>query len=553
MIVGGPIYTLDDDGRRVDGVALRDGRLIVVGSAEEARAVVGPETRVVDLAGRALLPAFHDAHVHPVSAGIELGQCNLNDLATADAVLDGVARCVASHGSRPWIVGGGFPLTAFAGGAPDRAALDRLTGDRPTALSSSDSHTMWVNGAALRVAGITRDTPDPPAGRIERDATGEPTGVLRETATGLVGRHVPPSSADEMQAGLQRALALMAQVGIVSFQEANADPAMVATYRAVARSGGLTARARLALATDPTRDTSQVDDLLAVRATVTEPGLTASSAKLFLDGVLESATAAVIEPYVPLPGAASDHGDDARGLPTFSREALDALVIRLDREGFQVHMHAIGDRAIREGLDAIAAADRVNGRRDRRAHMAHVQLIDPADHARFAALGVVATIQPLWAYADAFITDLTEPRLGPQRSRFLYPFASLQRAGASLAGGSDWSVTSVNPWHAIQVAVTRQPIADSSRTPPWLPDERIDLTTALRAYTRGGAYVNFEEADSGSLTVGRWADLIVVDRDPFTVPASDLHRLQVQWTVKEGREVYRAPGFTPSGSARRPS
>ena len=544
---GGAIITLDGARRRVEALAVRDGRIVVAGTAAEARAMAGPATRLVDLHGRVVLPAFHDAHVHPVSAGVELGQCNLNDLATAEAVLAMVGRCVEAQRGRPWLVGGGFVLTAFPGGSPDRQSLDRLTGDQPAALSSSDGHTLWVNSAALRAARISRATVDPPAGRIERDARGEPTGVLRESASELVTRLMPEVTAAEYEAGLLRALAAMNRVGIVSFQEASARAATVAAYRAVARAGTLSARARLSLYADPARDASQVDDFVALRQSVVEPGLSAGAVKIFVDGVIEAGTAALLEPYLPLEGerAAPPSSPEARGLPNFTDAALAALVTRLDRDGFQTHMHAIGDRAVRQGLDAIAAADRANGRRDRRAHIAHIELVDPADHARFASLGVVATMQPLWAYADAFITNLTEPRLGPARSRYLYPFGSLQRAGARLAGGSDWSVSSVNPLDAIQVAVTRVALDAPASAPAWLPDERLDLTTALEAYTRGGAYLNFEDADSGALEVGKFADLIVLDRDPYAVAPHELHRLRVLWTVKEGREVYRADGFTP--------
>jgi len=547
VIHGGAIITLDGARRRVEALAVRDGRIVVAGTEADARAMAGPATRLVDLHGRVVLPAFHDAHVHPMSAGVELGQCNLNDLATTDAVLAMVGRCVEAQRGRPWLVGGGFVLTAFPGGAPDRQSLDRLTGDQPAALSSSDGHTLWVNSAALRAARVTRATVDPPAGRIERDARGEPTGVLRESASELVTRLMPEVTPEEYEAGLLRALAAMNRVGIVSFQEASAREAMVTAYRAVARNGKLSARARLSLYADPARDASQVDGFVALRQSVVEPGLSAGTVKIFVDGVIEAGTAALIEPYLPLEGgrAAPASSPEARGLPNFSDAALAALVTRLDREGFQAHMHAIGDRAVRQGLDAIAAADSANGRRDRRAHIAHIELVDPADHARFAPLGVVATMQPLWAYADAFITDLTEPRLGPARSQYLYPFASLQRAGARLAGGSDWSVSSVNPLDAIQVAVTRTAIDAPASAPAWRPDERLDLTTALEAYTRGGAYVNFEDADSGALEVGKFADLIVLDRDPYAVAPNELHRLCVLWTVKEGREVYRAEGFTP--------
>jgi predicted amidohydrolase YtcJ len=546
VLLGGSVLTLDAEGRRVEALAVRDGRLVVVGTEDEGRAAAGPASRVIDLGGRTVLPAFHDAHVHPVSAGVELGQCNLNDLATADAIHEAIGGCVEAQRGRPWLVGGGFVLTAFPGGAPDRGALDRLAGNQPVALSSSDGHTLWVNSAALELAGITRDTPDPPAGRIERDRQGEPTGVLRESAMALVNRHVPPTTPAEFEAGLLRALEVINRVGIVSFQEANASDAAVAAYRAVAKAGRLSARARLSLGTDPRRDASQADQLAATRDAVVEPGLSANTVKIFVDGVIEAGTAALIDPYLPLAGEPpAVSGEAVRGLPNFADAALRALGVRLDRDGFQLHLHAIGDAAVRQALDAIDTADRVNGRRDRRAHLAHVQLVAPADFARFALLDVTANIQPLWAYADSFITDLTEPRLGPERSRFLYPFASLRKAGARLAGGSDWSVTSVNPLHAIQVAVTRKAIDAPADELPWLPDERLDLTTALQVYTRGGAYLNFEDHVSGSLEVGKFADLIVLDRDPYAVPAHDLHTLQVLWTLKEGREVFRAASFTP--------
>ena len=283
-----------------------------------------------------------------------------------------------------------------------------------------------------------------------------------------------------------------------------------------------------------------------------EPGLSAAAAKLFVDGVIEAGTAALLEPYVPLQGEPPPSSPgSARGLPTFTDAALTALVTRLDREGFQLHMHAIGDGAVRQALDAIAAADGANGRRDRRAHLAHVQLVDPADQPRFAALGVVVNMQPLWAYADAFITDLTEPRLGAVRSRYLYPFASLRKAGARLAGGSDWSVTSVNPLHAIQVAVTRKALDGACRRPGLAAGRAARPgPRALEAYTRGGAYLAFEDDDSGSIEVGKRADLVVLDRDPYAVAPHDLHRLQVQWTLKEGKEVFRAPTFTPASGPR---
>jgi predicted amidohydrolase YtcJ len=542
LLVGGVIHTFDAGRSRAEALAIRDGRIVAVGTTAEVEALAGPETRTVDLAGRFVMPAFHDAHVHPMSAGVELGQCNLNDLPTAAATLDAIAACMAANGDRPWLVGGGWVLTAFPPGQPRRQELDAITGDTPAVFSSSDGHTVWVNSAALKAAGITRATTEPESGRIDRDARGEPTGLLRESATELISRVVPPTTQEEYQAGLLRALARMHQFGIVSFQEASAREPMVEAYRAVARQGRLTARAHLSLYADPKQGAAQVDRFVATRAAVTEPGLTAGTVKIFVDGVIEASTAYLLEPYRPIKGEpASAH---PRGLPNFTDEALAELVTRLDREGFQAHMHAIGDAGIRQGLDAIAAAIRANGPRDRRPHIAHIQLFHPDDIGRFRELGVVANMQPLWAFADDFIRNLTEPRLGAERSQWLYPFGALQKAGARLAGGSDWSVSSVNPLDAIEVAVTRKALGAPDDAPAWLPEHRLDLETALAAYTNGGAYVAFED-DSGSIETGKRADVIVLDRNLFDIPVRQIHEARVLWTLADGREVHRAEGFTP--------
>lgn len=539
VLTGGVIHTFDAARSRAEAIAIRDGRIVAVGTTADVQRLAGPGTRTVDLSGRLVLPAFHDAHVHPMSAGVELGQCNLNGLPSAAATLDAIRACVAGNGARPWLVGGGWLLTTFPAGQPRREELDAITGNLPAVLSSSDGHTVWVNSAALKAAGITRATKDPESGRVERDARGEPTGLLREAATELVSRVVPATTGEEYQAGLVRALAQLHRFGIVSFEEASAREAMVDAYRAVARQGKLTARAHLSLYADPALDASQVDRFVATRRAITEPGLTADAVKIFVDGVIEAATAYVIEPYLPVKG---DLPARPRGLPNFTDDALTALVTRLDREGFQTHMHAIGDAGIRQGLDAIAAAARTNGARDRRPHIAHIQLFHPTDIRRFGELGVVANMQPLWAYADDFITTLTEPRLGPERSKWLYPFRALQQAGARLAGGSDWSVSSVNPLDAIEVAVTRKDVGAPDDAPSWLPEQRLDLETAIAAYTNGGAYVTFED-DSGSLEIGKRADLIVLDRNVFELPARQIHEARVLWTLADGREVFGADSF----------
>jgi predicted amidohydrolase YtcJ len=488
------------------------------------------------------MPAFHDAHVHPVSAGVEMGQCNLNDLPTAERTLEAVRACATAQSSRAWLVGGGWALPTFPPGQPRKEDLDAITGNKPAALSSSDGHSMWVNSAALAAAGITRATKDPVAGRIERDARGEPTGLLRESATDLVSKVLPSTTPEEYEAGLLRAMAQMNRVGIVSFQEASARDPRVAAYRSMARQGKLTARAHLSLYADPKEDETQVDRFVRIRQDTTERGVTAGTVKIFMDGVIEAATAALIDPYLPLKGEAS-HSANPRGLPNFTDERLKALVTRLDREGFQTHMHAIGDGAIRQGLDAIAAAGRANGPRDRRPHIAHIQLFHPDDVggsemgvvANTAALGLRRQLHPHAHRAAA----------GPRALEVALSVRRAPSAPARCWRGQRLVGHPVDPLHTIQVAVTRKALDAPADAPAWLPEQRLDLATALAAYTNGGAFVTFEEKDSGSLEVGKLADIIVLDQNLFEIPAEQIHQAHVLWTLFEGQEVYRGEGFNP--------
>jgi predicted amidohydrolase YtcJ len=335
---------------------------------------------------------------------------------------------------------------------------------------------------------------------------------------------------------------MLNRLGIVALQEASADEPTLDTYLQADREGWLSARVRMSLHVEPEEGEGELERLLEMRRRGTAR-VRPEAAKLYLDGVIESRTAALLEPYQN-PATGSSGSPPQRGLPLWEPDVLSALVTRLDREGFQVHMHVIGDAAIRMGLDAVEAARRTNGARDARPHMVHLQLVDPADIPRFRRLGVVADFQALWAYADSYITDLTEPVLGPERSRWLYPVASLMASGAVVVGGSDWSVSSANPLDAIEVAVTRrEPGADPG--PAWIPEERVDLPRMVAAYTIGGAYVGFEESDSGSLEVGKKADLIVLDRNLFELPPHDIHTARVLWTLLEGETVWRDDGWPP--------
>ena len=534
VLLNGAIHARAGDTVSVEALAVRDGLIVYAGSSAGAEASIGEGTRVIDLAGKMVLPGFHDTHMHP-RGGLGLAEPRLDDLESREAVLDSVRRYAAGHPELAWIRGRGWQLPVFPGANPRKEWLDSVAGDRPVYLSAADGHSAWVNSRALALAGITRETPDPPNGRIERDPrTGEPSGTLRESATGLVARHLPRRTTREIEAGLRRALAMANGFGITSLYDADADPELLAGYAALDSAGLLTARVIAALSTDPRAGPLQVDSLRAWRGRYAGTRyFSPRAAKIFVDGVIEAGTAALLAPY---------QGGTGSGEPTLSPGALDTLVAALDAAGFQVHTHAIGDRAVRMSLDAFAFARRHNGPRDARPMIAHLELIDSADIARFAAQGVVPSFQPLWAYADSYIRDLTEPVLGPARSRWLYPIASVSRAGAPLAAGSDWPVSSMNPLLAVQVAITRRP-PDTTTGPAWLPEQRVTLATILTAYSEGGAWAAGEESRTGTLEVGKAADLIVLDRNLYRIPPVEIHSVKVLLTLLDGREVWRDPAM----------
>jgi predicted amidohydrolase YtcJ len=528
VLKGTQIYTMDAARSWAQALAVRDGRIVYVGSDAGVAAFVGPDTRSLALKGRMVLPGFQDAHVHPVSGGVELTQCNLNDLETQEAVVAKIKECAQDRG-KAWLLGGGWLLPLFPGGAPTRELLDSLVPDRPAYLSASDGHTAWVNSKALALAGVTKATPDPPNGRIERDARGEPSGTLRESAASLVADKVPKQTAAERAEGLRRALAYFNKLGITAVQEASAGTGAegggaretLGAYRDAERQGDLTVRVVAALGTDPGRGPDQVDALVGLRREFASARVKPTAVKIFADGVVEPRTAAMLEPYTDRPGQ--------RGEPNFPPDRLNALVARLVREGFSVHVHAIGDRAVRITLDALEAAGARLGAGGPRHQIAHLEFIHPQDVPRFRTLGVIANFQPLWAYADSYITEMTLNGVTAAAARYIYPIGSVVRAGAPLAFGSDWSVSSANPLEGIQTAVTRQGL--DGKPEPFLPEEAIDLATGLAAYTIGAARANGLDAETGSLEVGKLADLAVLEANVFERPIGELGKTRLLLTL----------------------
>jgi len=532
-LTNGRIYTVDAARSWADTVVIDGERIVYVGDASGADALIGAETEVVDLGGRLVLPGFQDAHIHPIGGGVEASACNLNERSGVAEYRSVIAEYAAANPDVEWILGGGWAMSEFGpGGAPSKSILDELVPDRPVYLTSQDGHSAWVNSRALEIAGIDADTPDPEDGRIDRDPeTGEPIGALQEGAMYLVQRHVPETSAAELQQGLRYAVEMLNGFGITSIQDANVDAESLATYRAVEAAGDLSLRVVGSIWWQRDRGLEQVDDLIALRERYDTGGLVRPTAiKIMQDGVMENYTAALLEPYL-VPGG-------TRGIPMVDPDLLTDAVTALDAEGFQVHFHAIGDAAIRQCLDAVEAARLTNGASDHRHHISHLQLIDPEDIPRFGELEVVANFQPVWAYPDKYITELTAPFLGDERMRWMYPIASVRDTGGRLAFGSDWSVSTANPFPQIEVAVRRLDPLGGEDSEPLVAEERISLEEAIAAFTMGSAFVNHQEEETGSVEVGKLADLIVVDRNVFEIDPADISETRVLVTLFAGTEVH---------------
>ena len=544
IFVNGDVYTVDGVRSWAQAVAVKGGRITAVGTRDDIIDLRGAGTEVVDLHGGLLVPGFQDAHIHPVGGGLDILTCDLHNLHSLDEYLGAISSYAAANPDREWIMGGGWSMDVFPGGTPTKELLDSIVPDRCVYLPNRDGHGVWVNSRALEAAGITKDTPDPEDGRIERTPDGEPSGTLHEGAGDLVERLAPHPTLQERHDGLLKGQEYLHSLGVTAWQDAiigtfgwadNLD-----TYLRAAGDGTLTARVVGALWWDRNRGLEQVEDLMAQRERGSAGRFAATSVKIMQDGVCENFTAAVLDPYFGVDGKPTEN----RGISFVEPEFLKEVVTRLDAEGFQVHFHALAERAVREALDAIEAARTANGMNDLRHHLAHLQIVHPDDIPRFRSLGAVANAQPLWAAHEGQMDDLTIPFLGEERAGWQYPFASLVRSGAVLAMGSDWSVSTPDPIEEIHVAVNRQMapqyLYGNDNSQVFIPDERLNLPTSIGAFTMGSAYVNHLEGVTGSIEPGKFADVAVLDRNVFAHPVGEIAEARVQQTFVEGVRVFAA-------------
>jgi predicted amidohydrolase YtcJ len=537
VFVSGAVYTANESRSWAEAVAISGAEIVFVGSDEAAEAFIGANTDVVELDGKMLMPGFHDGHAHVRYGGTAMWGCGLQNELDLSRIRSLLVECVSSreYGTDEWVLGGGWPLAAFPDGNPSKAMLDEIFDGRPAYFSDAFGHNAWVSSRALEIAGIDSNTQDPPNGVIVRDpVTGKPTGTLRDAAMGLVERLVPEATEEQRYEGLLAGLEQANIFGITAFIEPGVSEDNISLYTTADDRGDLTARVIASLSPiDELADNfgPGVFDLLAKRDQFTGTYLDVDSVKVYIDGVIETRTSTMLEPYL----------DGSNFSPFYEQDELNALYEKFDEMGVQIHTHAIGDGAIRVALDAYEHAFFANGPNDNRHQIVHLQIIDEEDIPRFAELNVAANFQCMWCYPDVYI-DLAVDIVGEERVKQFYPVRSIKNTGAMLVGGSDWDVSSLNPLDAIETAVRRQdPYEESGRVLG--KNQEIDLITALDMYTRNAAYIMRLEDKTGSIEVGKRADLIVLDRNLFDIPVTEINEARVLLTIMDGKTVYSANGL----------
>ena len=535
VLLNGAVYTVDAERSWAEAVAIKDGEIIYVGDNEGAGAYISTESEIIDLAGQMLLPGFHDSHVHVLTGIMDEDECDLLRIPTAEEVAVKLKECtgLAGIGDDGWIIGGGWGEWLWPEANPQKGLLDILFPDRPVYLESSFGHSAWVNSKAMEIVGIDAGTPDPDAGIIERDPeTGEPSGTLRDAAQLLVKKRLPPLTLAQRTNRVRAAVEYAQSFGITAVIEPGVDAHLLEPILNHADTAGLDMRAVLSLSpinwTPGTFD-DEVFDMLETREQWRRQNINVDSVKIYMDGVIEYGTSPLLEPYE----------DEHYGSGEFfyEQDDVDRYFQRFDEMGLQVHVHAIGDAAIRRALNGFEAMREANGMSDNRHQIVHLQLIHEDDQPRFGQLNVGAVFQSLWAYPDPAAIELDVPMLGEERTWQMYPIRSVQAAGGRIVGGSDYFVTDMNPLLAIETAVTRQD--------PWTneglvlnADERVDLATMIEAYTINGAYQMKLNDVQGSIEVGKRADLVVLDRNLFEIPASEISDAKVVMTLFNGNTVY---------------
>ncbi len=542
VVVNARIYTVDAQHPWAEALAIRGDKILAVGRLQDINSFRSAETKVIDAGGRLVLPGFVDSHIHMLEGSLNAQWMVIDDSATLAEVQQQVKAYAAAHPNKAWLRGRGWSYPMFGAAAiPDKKFLDEVVPDRPVYLEAYDGHTWWANSKALELAGITGRTPDPAGGVIVRDPkTGQPTGAIKEDAADhLIERVIPPPTREERLEAIRFGLKEANRAGLVrvhcagNLELAESDWDNADLYDQLRRSGELTARVYLASFIEPPALTEQkLQKIEEGRRRYRDEWVSAGAVKFYADGVIESHTAAMLEPY----------SDDASQSGQLQWDPVNYIkaVIELDRRGLQIFTHAIGDRAIRMALDGYEAAQKTNHTTDARHRVEHIEDVSAADIPRFGQLGVIASFQPLHAYPNDDTLKIWSRNVGPERTQRAWAWRSIESTGGRLAFGSDWPVVTQNPWPGVQNAVTRQ---TTEGNPPggFVPRERISLEDAIKAYTLGAAYAGHREQTEGSLEPGKVADLIVISQDIFKIEPTELGKTEVLLTMVGGKVVYQSP------------
>ena len=534
VLKNGFIYTVDSQRTNAEALVIKNGKIIYVGTNKGVEGYIGTGVKVVDLGGRLVLPGFIDSHCHAISAFKQLYDVNLNGLGSVAAYKNAIKDFAQKHPEAKYINGRGWSNTVFGKTGPDKKIIDEIIKDIPVSLSSEDGHSKWVNSRTLELAGITSKTKNPPGGVIERyPGTNEPSGALRENAADLIANLFPGPSLEQMMNGLKTYQQMAFSFGITTVHDASLDAGSndITTYKNLEKQNQLLMRFRASLYVDPAKGVEQVRSLIDERARNKGPLFQTNAAKIFIDGVVEGSTAYLQEPYQHLPGS--------RGELLWDKEALNRMCAELDKNGFQIHVHSIGDAGTAVTLDGFAYTLNKNGKRDSRNLITHLQLVDPVDIQRFYRLGVIAVTQPYWFMKDDYYYNLQVPYLGQKRADEEYPMESFFKAGVIVASSSDYPVTiPCNPLRAIRIGITRSRFDTTDPKEVLWPQERVTLEQMITSFTINGAYANFLEKVTGSIETGKMADLIVLDKNLFEIPVTEIDKAKVLLTLFEGKEAF---------------
>jgi predicted amidohydrolase YtcJ len=529
IVTNANVWTVDSKLPKAQAVAIIGDRIVAVGSQADVQGWRGASTRVIDAAGKLVLPGFNDAHVHFVSGGQQLDAVDLNDATSAEEFVKRVAQQASRTPNKQWITGGDWDETKWSPAQlPTKEMIDAVTPDNPVFLNRYDGHMSLANSIALRLAGVTASTPDPPGGSIVRDAQGNPTGALKDAAMGYVFKVIPPLSHDQRLHAVQRALSHAASLGVTSVQDMNPEYADIAVYSELLDRGQLTTRIYAAPLI------TQVDDQvkIGIRRAFGSPYLRIGALKAYADGSLGSATAYFFEPFADQP---NNHGLLSDEMHPIS--LMHDRMMKADAAGLQLCTHAIGDAGISAILDIYTDLVKVHGKADRRFRIEHAQHMAAKDFARFADLGVIASVQPYHAIDDG---RWAEKRIGHDRASRTYAFRTFLNDGVRLAFGTDWNVAPLNPMLTLYAATTRATL-DGKNPNGWFPEQKLTVVEAVQAYTMGSAYAEFQDQEKGSITPGKLADMVIVNDDIFQIDPVKIRDVKVTKTIVGGKVVWEAP------------